>query len=301
MKIEGVVVSCYRYDLHLTRVCVASVRFWYPDIPIWLLKDCQYGDFDTSELQRYWDVQIFPGRQKTLGWGFGKLELMTESPARRLLLLDSDTAFTGRVIDRLEPFDEDLVVDKEEFSPEALAVQFFPVDKLQRLDPAFEFPGYGFNTGQLVATTGRISRADFDGLLDWQTRTVKHRDVFQKGEQGLFNYVVLRKAQRCQLSLRREPFMVWPGEPKRTAHIHVQELTAQSSHQQVIHWAGLGWGKSIEQMPRSDILLHFENLYYSRIPRGRWVREWRRARLWAERALLVPAKRAARRILGRPA
>lgn len=296
MKIEGVVISCYPADLHLTRICVASVRFWYPDVPIWLLKDRQYGDFDTTEIERCWNVQVFPGRNEKLGWGFGKLELMTESPARRFLLLDSDTAFVGRVIDRLELFDADLVVDKEDFPPDAIPVQFFPIDKLRQLDPDFVFPGYGFNTGQMVATTGCISKSDFDGLLDWQTRTVMHRDVFQKGEQGLFNYVVLRQAQKGRLSIHREPFMVWPGESTLTAHIRVADLTPDSPHAQVIHWAGLGWGRSAVEMPRADILLRFEKLYYSRIPNGTLLRRYRHVNLLAKRNLRT-LKGAAKRIL----
>jgi hypothetical protein len=298
MKIEAVVISCYRFDLYLTRLSVASIRQWYPHIPILLLKDCQYGDFSTAELERYWNVQIYPGRQKKLGWGFGKLELMTETPARRLLLLDSDTVFTGRVLDRLEAFDHDLVVDKEDFSPAAIEVQFFPVERVRQLDPQFDFPGYGFNTGQMVATTGRISRADFDGLLDWRARTVIRRDIFQKGEQGLFNYVVLRKAARHELTIHREDFMVWPGEASRVAHIRLADLTAADPRPaQVIHWAGLGWGKTLDEMPRADLLLHFEELYYSRIPRGRWLCQWRRGQGFARRALVAPLKNTARRIL----
>lgn len=299
MKIEAVVISCYRLDLPLTRICVASVRFWYPDVPIFLIKDLQHGEFDTSELERHWNVQIFPGRAKKLGWGFGKLELMTELPARRFLLLDADTAFAGRVLERLEAFDEDLVVDKEDFSPAAIAAQFFPVEKVEQLDPEFRFPGYGFNTGQMVATTGRLSRGDFDGLLDWETRSVRHREIFQKGEQGLFNYVVLRKAQRGELTLRREPFMVWPGEAARTAHIRAEELTASCPHAQVIHWAGLGWGIAIREMPRADILTHFENIYYSQIPSGAALRRLRDVQLWTKQRLFGPLKGVAKRVIGK--
>src|SRR5262249_20873600 len=150
-----------------------------------------------------WNVQVYPGRQKRLGWGFGKLEVMTELPHRRLLLLDSDTVFTGRVIEYLESFDEDLIVNQEDFDAPGVDVQLFRLDNLRQLDPAFEFPGYGFNTGQIVATTGCLSKRDFDGLLDWQTRTVKHPEVFKKGEQGLFNYAVLRKVQQNKLTIRR--------------------------------------------------------------------------------------------------
>src|SRR5690242_19280319 len=95
MKIEGIVISCYPLDLELTRICVASVRFWYPHIPIWLLKDRRYGDFDTREIERYWNAQVYPSRQKIQGWGFGKLEVMSELPKRRLLFLDSDIVLVG--------------------------------------------------------------------------------------------------------------------------------------------------------------------------------------------------------------
>jgi len=296
MKIEGIVISCYRFDVDLTRVCVASIRFWYPHIPIWLLKDRHYGDFDTREIEKYWNVQVYPGRQKTLGWGFGKLELTTESPLRRLLLLDSDIVFAGRVIERLERFEEDLIVDKEDFDATAVEVQFFPLDKLRQLDPEFAFPDYGFNTGQIVATTGRLSNRDFDGLLDWRTRTVKHPEVFKKGEQGLFNYVALRKVQHGELTIHREPFMVWPGEATRTKHIRLEDLNSEGRLQQVIHWAGLGWGKALEEMPRPEILLHFEDIYYGRVPLGAWVRQWRRLRFWLRRRFIAPIKTVATKV-----
>ena len=295
MKIEGVVISCYRFDLHLTRLCVTSVRFWYPNIPIWLMKDRHYGDFSTREIEKYWNVQVYPSQQKTQGWGFGKLEVMTQLPPRRLLLLDSDIVFAGRVINRLENFDEDLIVDREDFDPAAVEVQFFSLARLRHLDPNFHFPGYGFNGGQIVATTGRITIDDFEGLMDWQRRSVKYPEIFRKGDQGLSNYVILRKVQHGQLSIRREPFMVWPGDAGRAAHIHLQELTEDGPHQQVIHWAGLGWGKTLEEMPRSEILLHFETMYYSRIPLGTCRRRFRRAQAWVVRRFITPLKVAAKR------
>jgi hypothetical protein len=296
MKIEGVVISCYPFDVQMTRLSVASIRFWYPDLPIWLLKDRHYGDFDTSELEKHWHVQVYPQRQKNLGWGFGKLEVMTELPARRFLLIDSDIVFAGRVIERLESFDEDLVVDREDFDATGVEEQFFALDRLRQLDPKFDFPGYGFNGGQIVATTGHLTKQDFDGLLDWQTRTVLHPEVFKKGDQGLTNYMVLRKVQQGALTLRREPFMVWPGEAVRAGHIQVKDFTPEGRHQQLIHWAGLRWGKSLEEMPRPEILLHFERIYYRRVPLGAWLRLWRRARFRFQRKFITPLKTVAKRV-----
>jgi hypothetical protein len=298
MKIEGVVISCYPLDLQLTRICVASVRFWYPHIPIWLLKDRHYGDFDTGEIEKYWNAQVYPSRQNTQGWGFGKLEVMTELPKRRLLFLDSDIVLVGRVIDRLEEFDEDFIVAKEDgYEAAAIESNYFSLDKLLQLDPEFKFPGYGFNGGQIVATTGCLTRSDFAGLLDWDTRTVNRPDVFKKGDQGLSNYVVFRQAQQGKLTIRREPFMVWPGEAALTGHIQLSDFTSDGPHQQVIHWAGFGWGKSPENMPRSEILLFFEDLYYRGIPFGASIRQLRRMRVLMRRTLLTPLKAAVKRVL----
>jgi hypothetical protein len=60
------------------------------------------------------------------------------------------------------------------------------------------------------------------------------------------------------LTLRRVSFMVWPGEAANTEHIQVKDFTTEDRHRQLIHWAGLCWGKTLEQMSRPDILLHFE-------------------------------------------
>ncbi len=299
MKIEGIVISCYAFDVQLTRLCVSSIRFWYPQIPIWLLKDRQYGDFNTREIEKHWDVRVYPGRQKNLGWGFGKLEVMTELPEQRLLLIDSDIVFAGRVIERLELFDEDLIVNREDFDAASVEEQFFALDRLRQLDPKFDFPGYGFNGGQIVATTGCITKLDLHGLLDWHTRTVMHPAIFKKGDQGLTNYVVLKKVQQGKLTLRREPFMVWPGIAAVTEHIHVKDFTPEGRHQQLIHWAGLRWGKTLEEMPRPEILLHFEEMYYRRIPLGAWLRQWRRARFRIQRACLDPFRAAFKRLLSK--
>jgi hypothetical protein len=67
-------------------------------------------------------------------------------------------------------------------------------------------------------------------------------------------------------------------------------LTLEGWQEQLIHWAGLGWGKALEEMPRSEILLHFENIYYSHIPLGAWLRQ----------RFITPLKIVAKKILQKP-
>jgi hypothetical protein len=49
----------------------------------------------------------------------------------------------------------------------------------------------------------------------------------------------------------------------------------------------------------SDILLHFEKIYYSRIPLGAWLSKWRRARFHAHRAFVTPLKSLAKKLLSK--
>jgi hypothetical protein len=166
------------------------------------------------------------------------------------------------------------------------------------LDPAFTFLGWAFNPGQIVATTGRITKRDLNGLLDWETRQVTHPDIFMMGDQGLTNYVLQRKLQNKEVTLHREPFMVWPGRLANVEHISVADLIPAGKHEELIHWAGLRWGRRLGQMPRSDILLHFEELYYSRIPRGALIRGWRQFSPVPHAAVLKHPLRALSRLRG---
>jgi hypothetical protein len=291
LKIEGVIISSYRYDVELTRICVASIRFWYPDIPIWLVKDRHYGDFSTREIEKHWRAQVYPERQKNLGWGFGKLEVMTEPPRRRFLFVDSDTVFAGRVIEHLEQFDEDFIVENRDYAAaNQVEQEFFALTKLAMLDPGFRFPGFGFNSGQIVASTGAITKQDLNGLVNWQSCRVEHPDIFRCGEQGLLNYVVLRKLQDYELTLRRESLMAWPGGEEAARHIQLSDFTPEGKHHQVIHWAGLRWGKTIEEMPRPEVLRHFEDIYYGPIILGSLKRRWRWTRFRIRRDFGGPLK-----------
>ena len=67
MKIDGICIACYRHDVELTRLCVASIRYWYPDIPIWLVKDQKYGPFSTREIEKVWRVGVFASDSKHFG------------------------------------------------------------------------------------------------------------------------------------------------------------------------------------------------------------------------------------------
>ncbi len=99
MKVSGVYINTHRYDFELAKICIGSIRFWYPEIPIYLIKDYSNGNFSTIIAEQKWGVQQFNCNRKKLGWGFGKLEPLFLNEGQAFLILDADTLMTGPVLD----------------------------------------------------------------------------------------------------------------------------------------------------------------------------------------------------------
>src|SRR5687767_4543447 len=131
MKISKIYIATHKYDMRFTRICVASIRYWYPEIPIYLIKDYLNGDFNTDEIEDVWNVGVYETSRKTFGWGFSKLEPLFSKATERFLVLDSDIVFTGRVLDYLNEFDSDFVVQFESQPEAEIERLYFSIQQLK--------------------------------------------------------------------------------------------------------------------------------------------------------------------------
>lgn len=267
--VEAVYLLAHKYYMRQTQICVASIRYWYPEIPIYLIKDKIGGDFSTAEIERAWNVRVYPTETEKFGWGFAHLEPLLKPGGERALVIDVDIVFAGPVLDLLADFSEDMILQREDQPAqpsEKFTGLYFSLEKLREYDPDFHFPQFSFNAGQFVVTTGVFSREDFEDLINWESpRSVKRPDIFTKGDQGVFNYVVMKKFAAGTLSVARIPFMVW--NPDEMQKFVVSRMDHGSPYRELIHWAGLR-REHMSDMPRADILFHFESFYYSRIRAG---------------------------------
>lgn len=288
MKIDRIYISGYRGDQRYTRCCVASVRRWYPDIPITLIKDTLAGDYDTSDLERYWQVSLLQGERKRFGPA-GKLEPLFLPTGERFLVMDSDVVFLGRVLDALEDFDEDVVVNGWD-GVEDVEAYYFSVEQLRRVDPNFLLHERAFAAGNYVARSALISREDFSAFIAWTEppRLLRH-DVFRNVDQGPLNYVLLRKFQDGAITMRWHNFMWWSGEP--TLRIDARRLHDGDAYPYMLHWAGPK-RPLFRQMPQQLVLDTYERLYYARIPNGRL----RRDRIVANETWRLMARRLHRKL-----
>jgi lipopolysaccharide biosynthesis glycosyltransferase len=204
-----------------------------------------------------------------------KLEALFLPTKERCLILDSDIVFLGNLLGVLEQYDEDFVVANTPNPPEETAKYYFDLSKLNKLDPDFVFPNYTFNSGHIVATTGILKREDFEPFVRFsKPPSLIYPGVFAFGQQGILNYVLLKKLQEGKISLRREPFMWWAGWLKEKT-VKLRKLTKNSPYPVLVHWAGFKGNTSFQVIRNGHILRHFESAYYSRIPNNRFRKEKR--------------------------
>lgn len=274
MEVSRIFINTYRRDFHFARACVSSIRYWYPEIPVWLIKDMGAGGFDTGSMESFFNVRVLDTGKKSFGWGFGKFEPLFGDSPEPFLFMDADTVMTGPILDRLSGIDADFIVDEEVQHHAKLVDLYFDPQAVAELDPSYEYPGYTFNTGQWAATPGLFKRHDFEPFLSWDpVPSLRHKAVFKQADQGLFNYLMHKKQSDGAIRLRREPIMIWP-DSGAADHVDLDAIRRKSvSEDRIIHWAGM---KNIPagKFPRRDIVSFYLEAYYGRTGIGQRLKDF---------------------------
>jgi hypothetical protein len=242
---------------------VASVRFFYPDVPIRLLVGGRVGSGLLNELQRFWGVEVAGITPGNYGWGFVKLEPLFRKAGERFLVLDSDTVLVGPVLQLFNECSGPFMVDDENQTEEAIQRLYYDWQRLQSVDPRGSPPSFCFNSGQWFGTSGVLQRDDFAPWINWEMpRTLRHPEIFMCGDQGVLNYVLNKRARQVESVVTRRKMMRWPG--CCIDDLNLQEIARreESPFRQIVHWAGFK-APRLESLPRADLLVFFEKYYYS--------------------------------------
>lgn len=276
LKVNKVAIACFKKDLYLLKPCIASIRYWYPDVEIFLIKDYIQGEFSTREMEAAFGVKIFPAQRKFFGWPWSKLAVILYPKKDKFLFLDSDVVLLGPVLDMLNKYDDDFIVTGMKESDKAnhtINAHYIDMKKMETFDPAYQFPGFGFNGGQIVMTSGLLTEADFSTVVGFEPAiTNKHPDIFKHGDQGPLNYIFAKAHQQGKIKLRYEDFWIWPGIPAAQA-IDLDAIKNKTGIPYVLHWAGI---KPVDfrNYKRYDILKFYEDYYYSKLKGGRLKKFW---------------------------
>lgn len=270
--------ACAR-DARLTRICVASIRYFYPEVPIRVLAGDILQRGLADELRKYWGVELVNLPKGDYGWGLVKLEPLFGPAGEKFLMMDVDTVFTGRVLDLCAESDAPFLVDDEQLSDADSKRLYYDWDKLREIDPKVQPARAAFNVGQWFGTAGLIKREDFDPWLEWTLpRRLRYQQYFMGGDQGVMNYVLLQKEAFEGLRIERRKIMRWPGYS--IDGLDVESVAKWTAPPLVIHWAGMKKTR-LRDMVGADLLVFFEKFYYQRLPAGRlrrilasWYHVW---------------------------
>jgi hypothetical protein len=266
-SVDCIYVAACAHDMRFARICIASIRYFYPEIPIRILAGGALDRSFLSELRRFWNVEVADLPGGDYGLGFVKLEPLFGPAGERFLVLDADTIIAGKVLEAHADAAGPFVVDDEQLPEADLKRLYYDWDGLKALDPAVEPPWRGFNTGQWFGVAGMLTREDFDPWLEWTLpRRLRHPDIFKCGDQGLLNYVLIRRAALDGLGLERRRLMRWPGHS--LAGLDVASVTSGRAPPLVVHWAGMK-ATLLGDMNGGELLRFFEAYYYQRLPLGR--------------------------------
>jgi hypothetical protein len=275
--LDAIYVTASARDARFTRICVASIRHFYPEAPIRLLVGGRLEAGLAEELSHYWNVQIADVPAGEWGWGFVKLEPLFGPPGERFLVVDADTVFCGPVLATLAGCEGDLLVDCEDQSEADTRRLYYDWQEVGAVHPAARPPVFVFNSGQWFGTAGVLKREHFSAYVNWSSMppNLHHPNLFKNGEQGVLNYVLNQLVQCEGLIVDRRKIMHWPGSGM--GGIDARAISNGAAPALIVHWAGLK-GARLSDFPGADVLRYFEQRYYERLPGGFALRCWRRLR-----------------------
>ena len=215
----GIIVCCCRFDSFFAKGCIASIRYFYPNIPITLFTD---DSFDTRAIEHLFTIEVIRRedikdsflRNSNTGWGLPKMTLFWEGPYERFLYLDADTLVWGDVIGRhLGGDDWDFVADVGDVEGRPwvpsvgtdawLRQEYFNPDLMQTYLPQLDWRRYApwfFCTGTFGCRRGVFDLDEYKHLLELRNRLP---GLFPIGEMPLLNTLLFLAHQRGEVRLRR--------------------------------------------------------------------------------------------------
>lgn len=263
-----VYIGCCKTDFYLLRSCIASIRYWNKEVPVYLLKDFSKGDFDTVELEKTFIASVVKTKYKELG-GYMKLQPYIEHPNEKIFLQDADMVWLGDIMQLLENVTTDIAV--QTYYPADVDAElnrwYFKVEELKKDYPGYKYPGFVFNCGSVFMNTKCFEESDFNDIIIWKEHALpKNENIFLCEDQGIINYVVSQKYNKKSITITNIDFQIL-SESEEAKMYGLQKIKTKDSQHIIVHWLGNKSGLN-SFSAASYLLRFFEEQYYNEISAG---------------------------------
>ena len=267
----AIVVFANRKDFFLTKICISSIRFYYPEVEILLVKDKINGDFYTAGLRNAFNVRLLKLGKKYYGWSAGKIHFLLQKnlPEKRYLCLDSDIIFIGRVLDKLRAEQGHFVLNAEmiqpPFSSEHL-INYFDPEKVKTVYQDYEYPGFFFNAGQTIVTPGIINEVLLEKCFDPKIYPYyKNKDIFPTVDQSILNAVIPVLMKRKNLQVGKVIFMCWSVTFFAQSENNDVNRFLDGNTPLMVHYCGDVRIHKLDEMKGNNLLKFFREYYYLKL------------------------------------
>ncbi len=264
-----VYIGCCKKDFYLLRSCIASIRYWNKQVPVYLLKDFSKGDFDTVELETIFNAAVVETKYKKLG-GYMKLQPYIEHPDEQIFLQDADMVWLGDIMLLLKNIATDIAV--QTYTPEDLDTElnrwYFNTSRLKAYYQSYKYPGFVFNCGSIFMKTNIFQESNFKDIIVWQEFTrPTHDKVFLCEDQGIINYVVARKYNSKLITITSIEFQI-PSETDEAKRYNLEKIKKYDARTVIVHWLGTKNGLN-GFCAASHLLRFYERQYYNQVNNGK--------------------------------
>lgn len=265
----SIVVFANAKDFFLTKICIASIRHFYPDVEIFIVKDELNGKFSTKLLERTYNAKIFKLSKKHFGWSAAKIHFLIENNEDKLFLcLDSDIVFIGPVLEKFENLNSDFCISPE-YCEEPIPIDtqsvYFDMNKIKNNFEKYRFPGYFFNAGQTLVNPSKFSRKYFDKLFepDRYPYYTNMKD-FPMVDQSILNFVIPILETENKIIVSKIEFMNWSVSFFSVKENNELEILNEN-HKYLVHYAGDTRTTHLNLMKGNKLLYFFKSSYFQRL------------------------------------
>ena len=262
----SIVVFANAKDFFLTKICVASIRHFYPEIELFLVKDELNGKFSSKSLEQRFNVKQINLAQRYFGWSAAKLHFLLECNEDRLFLcLDSDIVFIGPVLNKFKNTTSDYIVSPEYYELTQIVKDIFIDPELAvKYYPSYVYPGYFFNAGQTVVNPSKILSSDLSQVFDqYKYPYYKDYNSFKTVDQAILNALLPSLFAEKRIKLQAIEF--FKGSVFLTEIENNTIEILEKKQEYLIHWAGDIRTIKLNKMVGYAVLNFFQSSYEERL------------------------------------